>query len=206
MSRRKPEFQSAWPTVAHTELEQPVRQAFEVRMQAVTRYASGESLTQIEALTGVNCRQLYRMLERGMLPHPDGRPYGFRALISYARIAEYVRLNPVHVRGTRERLTLRPAMHQCLTRWSRQFVVATSMRSTSCLRNESMPCGRNSPNSASSPRNRLTSAVRSSTKPVRMRCSTSMLCWAGDFTGTKRIEGRLAASQIASASRASFFT
>lgn len=121
MSRRKPEFQSidvtAWPTVAHTELEQPVRQAFEVRMQAVTRYASGESLTQIEALTGVNRRQLYRMLERAMLPHPDGRPYGFRALISYARIAEYVRLNPVHVRGTRGSCGAAGALSQLFERY-----------------------------------------------------------------------------------------
>lgn len=121
MTRRKPEFQSiditAWPTVAHTELDGPARQTFQVRMQAVMRYASGESLTEIEQSTGVNRRQLYRLLERAMLPHPDGRPYGFRALISYARIAEYVRVNPVQVRGTRGSCGAAGALSQLLERY-----------------------------------------------------------------------------------------
>ncbi len=36
-----------------------------------------------------------------MLPHPDGRPYGFRALIPYTRFAEYVRIRDVRVHGER---------------------------------------------------------------------------------------------------------
>ncbi|MNY41728.1 hypothetical protein D3C86_1765650 [compost metagenome] len=39
----------------------------------------------------------------------------------------------------------------------------------------------------------------------RVRCSTITLCCSGDFTGTKRIVGRVTASQIASASAMSFF-
>jgi hypothetical protein len=38
-----------------------------------------------------------------MLPHADGRPYGFRALIPYTRIAEYVRIRDVRVHGERGR-------------------------------------------------------------------------------------------------------
>lgn len=84
MSRRKPELQAidvnAWPTVACTELDEAARRTFETRRQAVLRYAAGESVKAIERSTGVNRRQLYRWLERAQAPHPDGRPFGFRAL------------------------------------------------------------------------------------------------------------------------------
>ncbi|CAE6862245.1 DDE-type integrase/transposase/recombinase [Paraburkholderia domus] len=86
---------SVWPTVAHTELDEVARRVFEKRRQAVVRYAAGESVKSIELSTGVNRRQLYRLLERATLPHPDGRPYGFRALVRYTRIAEYTRVRAV---------------------------------------------------------------------------------------------------------------
>jgi hypothetical protein len=48
MSRRKPEFQAidvaTWPAVAYIEFDHEARRAFEVRMQALVRYARGESL------------------------------------------------------------------------------------------------------------------------------------------------------------------
>ena len=88
---------SAWPTVAHTELDETARRAFEKRRHAVVRYAAGESVKSIELSTGVNRRQLYRLLERAMSPHPDGRPFGFRALVRYTRIAEYTRVQAVKI-------------------------------------------------------------------------------------------------------------
>jgi hypothetical protein len=51
---------------------------------------------------------------------------------------------------------------------------------------------------------RLMQAVRSAFRPSRRRCTHSMLCCSTDFTGTKRMLGREAASQIAAASFASF--
>ncbi|MGF6408792.1 hypothetical protein OKW37_000462 [Paraburkholderia sp. MM5482-R2] len=85
MSRRKPELQTidvnAWPTVAHTELDKPVRRKFEARRQAILRYVAGEPIRAIEESTRFNRRQLYRWLERAQTTHPDGRPFGFRALI-----------------------------------------------------------------------------------------------------------------------------
>ncbi|MEX4003582.1 integrase [Paraburkholderia sp. EG285A] len=105
MNRRKPELQAidanAWPTVAHSELDEPARRAFETRRLAVLRYIAGESINAIEQSTGIDRRQLYRWLERAQAPHPDGRPFGFRALIRYARIEEYARVRDVHVRGER---------------------------------------------------------------------------------------------------------
>ncbi len=105
MNRRKPELQAldltSWPEVAYTELDSVQRLAFEKRRQAIVRYAAGESLRQIEQSTGVNRRDLYRWLERAMAPHSDGRPYGFRALGRYTRIAEYARVSPVRLGGER---------------------------------------------------------------------------------------------------------
>jgi len=105
MNRRKPEFQaidlSAWPSVAYTEFGESARRAFERHRQALERYVAGEPIKAIEESTGVNRRQLYRWLERAVLQHPDGRPVGFRALVRYLRIAEYVRLGDVKVRGER---------------------------------------------------------------------------------------------------------
>ena len=85
MSRRKLELQSidvsAWPTVAFTELDDVARRTFETRQQAVLRYTAGESIKAIERSTGINRRQLYRLLERAQTSHPDGRPFGFRVMI-----------------------------------------------------------------------------------------------------------------------------
>ncbi|MCP3710114.1 helix-turn-helix domain-containing protein [Paraburkholderia sp. CNPSo 3274] len=105
MNRRKPELQAidanAWPTVAHTELDEPARRTFETRRHAVLRYIAGESIRAIEQSTGIDRRQLYRWLEHAQAPHLDGRPFGFRALIRYVRIEEYARVRDVRVRGER---------------------------------------------------------------------------------------------------------
>ncbi|MCY1208473.1 hypothetical protein D9M68_07300 [compost metagenome] len=106
MPRRKPEFQSldlnAWPSIAWTELDAEVREVTKVRVQAIERYASGESVKEIEKATGVDRRQLYRWLERGLALHPDGRIFGFRALLRYVRVNEYVRISPVNGRPSED--------------------------------------------------------------------------------------------------------
>jgi hypothetical protein len=144
MIRRKPEFQaidvSAWPTVAYTELDEATRRTFETRRQAVVRYAAGESVKEIEQSTGVNRRQLYRWLERSMSPHPDGRPFGFRALVRYARIAEYVRVRAVQVRGERGSCGAAGALSQLFERypalagWLQQQVKQRKVLLNRCIR------------------------------------------------------------------------
>ena len=89
---------SAWPTVAHTEFDDATRFMFERRVQAVMGYVRGDSIKQIEEATGINRRQLYRCLEHAVLTHPDGRPFGFRALIRYARTGDYVRVHALKER------------------------------------------------------------------------------------------------------------
>ncbi|MFM0005813.1 hypothetical protein PQR57_33035 [Paraburkholderia dipogonis] len=61
MTHWKPQLQAidlgAWPTVAHTALDEAAGCAFERRRQAVVRYVAGESVKSIELSTGVNRRQ-----------------------------------------------------------------------------------------------------------------------------------------------------
>ncbi|MEX3973795.1 helix-turn-helix domain-containing protein [Paraburkholderia caribensis] len=121
MNRRRPDFQtidvSAWPTVAITDFDEAARRDFEMRRQAVMRFAAGESVRAIELATGVNRRQLYRWIERALAPHPDGRPFGFRALVHYMRIAEYVRIHDVRVRGERGSRGAAGALSQLFERY-----------------------------------------------------------------------------------------
>lgn len=105
MNRRRTDFQAldfaAWPSVASTEFGDRDRRDFQLRVNAVERYARGESIGDIELATGVNRRQLYRLLDRGLAQHPDGRIFGFRALLKHVRISDYVRISPVKVHGDR---------------------------------------------------------------------------------------------------------
>lgn len=77
MARRKPEFQtldpSTWPTIAWTEFDTAERESIQARMTAIEQYARGAAIKEIEQSTGVNRRQLYRLLERALAAHPDGR-------------------------------------------------------------------------------------------------------------------------------------
>ena len=59
--------------------------------------------------------------------------------------------------------------------------------------------------SASRPRIWFPSCVREPIMRLRIRCKACRSCCSMDLLGTKRMLGRLTASQIASASLASFF-
>lgn len=121
MNRRKPELQAldvtTWPTVAWTELDAAARERFRSRMQAIERYALGESVKDIEDATGVNRRQLYRLLERALEQHHDGRIFGYRALIAHVRVTEYVRVRPVTLPGERGNRGAVGALSQLLERY-----------------------------------------------------------------------------------------
>ncbi|VWC10739.1 integrase catalytic region [Burkholderia stagnalis] len=122
MARRKPEFQtldlSTWPTVAWTEFDAAERESIRARTTAIEQYACGATIKEIEQGTGVNRRQLYRLLERALTEHPDGRLYGFRTLILHARVADYVRLSPVKLRGERGSRGAVGALSQLFERFS----------------------------------------------------------------------------------------
>jgi hypothetical protein len=77
---------SAYLTDRYSERKEE-RRAFQLRMDAVERYVRGGCISDIELATGVNRRQLYRLLERGLAQHPAGRIFGFRALLKHVRIS-----------------------------------------------------------------------------------------------------------------------
>ena len=70
-------------------------------MHALELFVQGEPVHAIEKATGVNRRQLYRWLERGLSLHSDGCVFGFRALQPHSRVAPYARLTGVVVQGER---------------------------------------------------------------------------------------------------------
>ena len=101
--RRKPELQhldlASWPSVAWTELTEGRQQRVRMATAAIERYARGDAIDEIELSTGIDRRQLYRWLYRALQTHPDGRIWGFRAVIPNVRIAEYARVAPIVVQG-----------------------------------------------------------------------------------------------------------
>ena len=99
MTRRSPSLQNVDPStfvdVDDGVLAPKERRAFRSRKDAILRYARGESVALIEEQTGLWRRQLYDLLKRCLATHSDGRAYGFRGLVRYARIAGYDRVTPV---------------------------------------------------------------------------------------------------------------
>jgi putative transposase len=95
MNRRREDFQdidtSAWPTVDFRALNGEQKSAFAQYKKSVELFVSGITVREIENLTRVNRRQLYRLLDRCMTQAPDGQVFGFRALLKHHRFVPYSR-------------------------------------------------------------------------------------------------------------------
>lgn len=106
MSSRKPSRRSllgeadlgSWPTVTEIALRPQERDRFTARKNAVTLYAGGASLREIEQITGIVRQVLYALIDRCFTLAPDGRPMGFRALVPYRHIPalRQVKLSKMH--------------------------------------------------------------------------------------------------------------
>ena len=84
-----------WPTVDPEALSPTVKQVYRAREQAISRFVQGEPLQRVVDGTGVARGQIHRLLRRCLTCHPDGRIYGWRALLPEVRIKSYVRVQPV---------------------------------------------------------------------------------------------------------------
>ena len=82
---------TTWPEFDTQALAPDQRRIFEARRVAIELYLANTPIEQIEKQTGVDRRQLYRLLSRCTQAHDDGRIYGYRALAPYARVAQYQR-------------------------------------------------------------------------------------------------------------------
>lgn len=80
-----------WPGFDDRALKADIRQAFSARREAITMYSARATLAAIEARTGVDRSQLYRLLDRCLVLHEDGRVLGWRALVPWARVGTYQR-------------------------------------------------------------------------------------------------------------------
>jgi len=108
-------------------------------------------------------------------------------------------------------LISRSSDSNCRTSPSRQVRASAGMRSSSpsvtiasSFLSWGSPTRATTPSSAMCARSALTSMVRWRTRISRVRCTINTLCRSALFTATKRMVGRVTASQIASASAASF--
>ena len=82
---------STWPTYDPAALSSSARKIFTARKKAVELYCANFTIQEIENQTGVNRRQVYRLIAACTQVHSDGRVYGYRALKPYVRIALYQR-------------------------------------------------------------------------------------------------------------------
>ncbi|MEO6072502.1 MAG: integrase, partial [Burkholderiales bacterium] len=58
-------------------------------------YLAGESVRDIHTQTSVGSRQLYRLLERCLARHDDGRVFGYRGLLPHVHVNAYTRHTPL---------------------------------------------------------------------------------------------------------------
>jgi putative transposase len=87
---------SVWPTVAEDAIKDPKRlEQYQRRRTAIQLLVSGASRREIVEKTKIDRVSVIRLFKRCLLVHPDGRLYGFRALIQGLRIAPYHRVAPV---------------------------------------------------------------------------------------------------------------
>jgi len=80
-----------WPSVNVAALSAQDAAIYQNRKKAIELYFEFESLEKIYELTGIGRSELVRYARRCILLAPDGRVFGFRALIPYFPIKPYSR-------------------------------------------------------------------------------------------------------------------
>lgn len=85
------------PSVDTQQLQQlGILQAYQKNLEAVRLYLETKTpLSNIELVTSIGRRQLYRLLQRMIEPASDGRVQGLRALVPNQRVQVYQRKAPV---------------------------------------------------------------------------------------------------------------
>lgn len=81
-----------WPQVDARALPTAKAEVFRARAAAVGAYALAHPLARIEAETGVHRVTLMRLVARALRAHPDGRLWGYRALVPQTHVRPYERM------------------------------------------------------------------------------------------------------------------
>ena len=95
MNRRREDFKnidaSFWPEVDVNALTAVQKTAFLQSRKSVQLFLTGTAVREIEQQTGLDRRQLYRLLERCLTQADNGWIFGFRGLLKHLRIGSYTR-------------------------------------------------------------------------------------------------------------------
>lgn len=93
---------TTWAQVDSSGFSEPKRQKFEKRRQAIMAYMSGERVSEVVKRFGISEWEIRRLRNRCLDRHPDGRIWGFRALVPGTHQTDYVRLaDPKPGQGTK---------------------------------------------------------------------------------------------------------
>jgi putative transposase len=125
---------SRWPSVDPMALEEAQRERLLQRQVAVALFVERPelSLADIRRQCGVHPEQLYRLLNRCLKTHDDGRIYGFRGLIPNKHVKRYERTAAVEASVPRGRggasgaLGRLLALHPALRSWLERQAAARS--------------------------------------------------------------------------------
>jgi hypothetical protein len=80
---------SRWPSIDINALKETARDRYQQRATAIEHYANRVPIGEVQEKTKLDRRVLYRMIERALQAHPDGRPWGFRALVPGSHTKAY---------------------------------------------------------------------------------------------------------------------
>lgn len=110
---------STWPSVDITALDDDDAQTFKARQKALELFVlePSRSMRSIQSTTGVDPKTVYRMFARCIEKHPDGRIFGFRAAIPYARLKDYERVYPISAAHSEHGIGLAGAFNRLLQRY-----------------------------------------------------------------------------------------
>ncbi|MFC7518843.1 helix-turn-helix domain-containing protein [Herbaspirillum sp. GCM10030257] len=94
---------ATWPTVNAETLHLDIALDYRAREHAIRMYSDSVPIEQIVQQTGIDRSSLYRLVKRCLEAHPDGRIFGFRALVPYTRMESSCQSDPVRLREARPR-------------------------------------------------------------------------------------------------------
>lgn len=90
---------AGWPRISVESLSDDERQRFERLKTAVEAYVEPAPVNTLLKALGVSYQQVQRALERCTSRHPDGRLFGYRALIKHTPVRDYTRYKPLGMRS-----------------------------------------------------------------------------------------------------------
>lgn len=89
---------AAWPRVDENSISKPSEKSLFInRCNAIKHYFTEDSHYTNTAIFGVPAYEVVRLAKRCLSIHPDGRIYGFRALIPGSRLKAYTRKSKIIV-------------------------------------------------------------------------------------------------------------